>query len=223
MDEAHVDFQVLSLAAIGFDSLDSATASTLAREINDELASAVHAHPDRFGGFATLAVKDPESAANELERCVSKLGFCGAMLNGTSEGKFLDDAQFLPVFETAAQLGVPIYLHPAPPPRSVYGLYFAGLPEETADMLATAAWGWHAETGLHTLRLIVSGLFDRVPKLQLIIGHMGEVAALRPCPDQRDSLERRARFAAACGRLFSIQYSHHDERLFYAGSAAVCT
>ena len=96
------------------------------------------------------------------------------MLNGTTDGLFLDDARFLPVFEAAAELKVPIYVHPAPPPEVVEKAYFSGLPGELGQRLATAGWGWHAETGLHTLRLIVSGLFDKLPDLQVIIGHMGE-------------------------------------------------
>lgn len=174
MDEAAVDFQVLSLASIGFDSLDAATASTLARDVNDELAEAVRAHPSRFGGFATLALTAPDTAAAELERCVTQLGFHGALVDGTTHGLFLDDPRFLPVFEAAAHLGVPVYLHPAPPPESVKDAYFSGLPGELGRLLSIAGWGWHAETGLHTLRLILSGLFDRFPTLQLIIGHMGE-------------------------------------------------
>jgi predicted TIM-barrel fold metal-dependent hydrolase len=174
MDDAFIDFQVLSLAAIGFEALDAATARPLAREINDELADAVRAYPTRFGGFATLALKDPATAAVELVRCVTRLGFHGAMLNGTTEGQFLDDPRFLPVFEAAAQLGVPIYLHPAPPPEPVARAYFSGLPGDAGHLLSIAGWGWHAETGLHTLRLILAGLFDRLPTLQMIIGHMGE-------------------------------------------------
>jgi uncharacterized protein len=174
MDEAGIDFQTLSLAAIGFDALDAGTARPLASEINDELAEAVRTHPTRLGGFATLALKDPPSAAAELDRCITRLGFYGALLDGTTDGLFLDDARFLPVFEAAAHLGVPIYLHPAPPPDSVGRAYFSGLPGDTGLLLSIAGWGWHAETGLHTLRLIVSGLFDRFPTLQLIIGHMGE-------------------------------------------------
>jgi uncharacterized protein len=174
MDEAGIDLQVLSLAAMGFDALDAATASALARDVNDELAAAVAAHPKRLAGFATLALKDAVGAAAELERCVTRLGFRGALVDGTTEGLFLDDPQFLPVFEVAAQLGVPVYLHPAPPPETVKQAYFSGLPGELGHLLSIAGWGWHAETGLHTLRLIVSGLFDKVPGLQLIIGHMGE-------------------------------------------------
>jgi uncharacterized protein len=174
MDEAAIDYQVLSLAAMGFDALDAARATPLARDINDELADAVRAHPTRLGGFAALALKDPAAAAVELERCVTRLGFYGALLDGTTAGLFLDDPRFLPVFEAALHLGVPIYLHPAPPPEDVSRAYFAGLPGEAGYLLSIAGWGWHAETGLHTLRLILSGLFDRLPTLQLIIGHMGE-------------------------------------------------
>ena len=174
MDKSGIDLQVLSLAAMGFDALDADTASSLARDINDELAEAVRSHAARFGGFATLALKDPITAAVELERCVTRLGFHGALLDGTTDGLFLDDPRFLPVFEAAAHLGVPIYLHPAPPPQPVRESYYSGLHGELGFLLSIAGWGWHAETGLHTLRLIVSGLFDRLPTLQLIIGHMGE-------------------------------------------------
>ncbi len=174
MDEAGVDLQVLSLAAMGFDPLDAATATSLARDINDELASAVSAHPDRFAGFATLGMKDPPAAAKELERCIRTLKFKGALLNGTVGGEFLDQPKFIPVLEAAQALGVPVYLHPAPPPKPVKDAYFSGLPGEVGQLLSLAGWGWHAETALHSLRLIVSGLFTRLPQLQVIIGHMGE-------------------------------------------------
>jgi predicted TIM-barrel fold metal-dependent hydrolase len=174
MDEAGIDVQVLSLAAFALEGLDAATGTALARDVNDELAAAVKANPTRLAGFATVALKDPEAAVVELERSISKLGFVGLMMNGTVEGRFMDDPAFLPVFEEAARLGVPVYLHPAPAPKVVKAAYFLGLPGELGNMLSIAGWGWHAETGLHTLRLIVSGLFDKVPGLQLVIGHMGE-------------------------------------------------
>jgi len=174
MDEAGIDLQVLSLIAFGFEGLSAADGTAVARDVNDELAAAVKANPTRLAGFATVALKDPEAAVVELERCVEELGFVGLMMNGTVDGKFMDDAKFLPVFEAAARLGVPVYLHPSPPPAKVKDAYFSGLPGETGFFLSIAGWGWHAETGLHTLRLIVSGLFDKVPGLQLIIGHMGE-------------------------------------------------
>jgi predicted TIM-barrel fold metal-dependent hydrolase len=174
MDEGGVDLQLLSLAALGMDKLNATDASAVLHDSNDELAAAVRAHPTRLAGFAALDLNDPAAAAEELERCVTKLGFKGALLNGTTNGKFLDQPEFLPVFEAASALGVPIYLHPAPPPKAIFDVYFAGLPGETGHLLSIAGWGWHAETGLHTLRLIVSGLFDRFPALQLVIGHMGE-------------------------------------------------
>jgi uncharacterized protein len=174
MDEAGIDLQVLSLAAFALEGLDAATGTALAHDVNDELAAAVRANPTRLAGFATVALKDPGAAVVELERSISKLGFVGLMLNGTVEGRFMDDPAFLPVFEAAARLGVPVYLHPAPAPKVVKAAYFSGLPGELGNMLSIAGWGWHAETGLHTLRLIVSGLFDKVPGLQLVIGHMGE-------------------------------------------------
>jgi predicted TIM-barrel fold metal-dependent hydrolase len=174
MDEASVDLQLLSLAAIGVDELDAVTSTSLFRDINDELAAATRSHPTRLAGFATLALKEPATAAIEFERCITQLGFHGALLDGTTDGLFLDDPRFLPIFEIAAHLNVPIYLHPAPPPAPVQQAYFSGLPGELGHLLSIAGWGWHAETALHTLRLIVSGLFDRLPTLQLIIGHMGE-------------------------------------------------
>jgi uncharacterized protein len=174
MDESAIDLQVLSCTAMGFDALPAATANSLASDVNDELAAAIRANPTRLAGFAKLSLKDPAAAAAELDRCVTKLGFLGALLDGTIDGLFLDDPRFLPVLEAAAHLNVPIYLHPAPPPSSVQQAYFSGLPGELGFLLSIAGWGWHAETGLHTLRLIVSGIFDRLPTLQLIIGHMGE-------------------------------------------------
>jgi predicted TIM-barrel fold metal-dependent hydrolase len=174
MDEAGIDVQVLSLAAFALEGLDAATGTALARDVNDELAAAVKANPMRLAGFATVALKDVGAAVVELERCVTQLGFVGLMLNGTVEGKFMDEPAFLPVFEEAARLGVPVYLHPAPAPDAVKAAYFSGLPGELGNLLSIAGWGWHAETGLHTLRMIVSGLFDKVPGLQLVIGHMGE-------------------------------------------------
>lgn len=174
MDAAHIDMQVLSLAGGDMDRLDSDTATSLARETNELLAAAVAAHPDRFAAFATVNLQDPETAARELERCIRQLRFAGVMVNGTTGGRFLDDPRFTPFWEAAQSLDVPVYLHPAPPPAPVQQAYYSGLPDDLSFMLSTAGWGWHVETGMHSLRLIGSGLFDRFPKLQIIIGHMGE-------------------------------------------------
>ncbi|HVB97832.1 MAG TPA: amidohydrolase family protein [Candidatus Dormibacteraeota bacterium] len=174
MDADGIDVQVLSLAVAELDRLEPATATSLVREANDLMAAAVRAHPTRLAAFAAIHLRQPEKAATELERCIRILGFKGALVNGTSEGLFLDDPRFTPFWEAAHSLAVPVYLHPAPPPDPVRQAYFSGLPGDLAFFLSTAAWGWHAETGLHVLRLIVSGLFDRFPGLQVIIGHMGE-------------------------------------------------
>ena len=174
MDAGGIDMQVLSLAAIGIDDLDASVATPLLHDVNDELAEVVRDYPTRFAGFATLAMKEPGNAAKELERCITKLGFKGALLDGTTGGEFLDALKFLPVFEAANALGVPIYLHPAPPPKTVKQAYFSGLPGEAGHLLSIAGWGWHAENGLHALRLIVAGVLERFPDLQIIIGHMGE-------------------------------------------------
>ena len=174
MDAAAISTQVLSLAAIGLDKLRSTDEVAVLRGVHDEMAAAVKAHPGRFAGFATAGLLQPEQTARELERCVTQLGFKGLMVDGTTDGKFLDAPEFLPVLEAAVALNVPVYLHPAPPPKAVADVYFSGLPNEVGHLLSIAGWGWHAENGLHTLRLIVSGVLDRLPALKVIIGHMGE-------------------------------------------------
>jgi predicted TIM-barrel fold metal-dependent hydrolase len=174
MDAAGIDMQVLSLAVCGLEDLESAAATALAGGTNDHLAAAVRARPTRFAAFAALALQEPEKAAGELERCVRKLGFKGALVNGTTNGMFLDHPRFTPVLEAAQSLDVPIYLHPGLPPVPVRNAYYKGLPDHMGDFLSTAGWGWHVETGMHSLRLIVAGVFDRLPKLRIIIGHMGE-------------------------------------------------
>jgi uncharacterized protein len=175
MDAAGIDVQVLSHTVPGADSMEPSHAVPSARAANDGLAQIITSHPDRFGGFAALPMRDPNAAAAELERAVRELGFRGAMVNGLIQDRFLDDPVFTPVLERAEELGAPIYLHPSFPPESVAKTYFSGLKPILAMNLATAGWGWHCETALHLLRLIVTGVFDRFPLLQVIIGHMGEM------------------------------------------------
>jgi predicted TIM-barrel fold metal-dependent hydrolase len=146
----------------------------VARAFNDRIAEAIAAHPDRFAGFAALPTADPKAAADELNRAVTELHLKGALVNGRTQERFLDDQFFWPMFESAEALGVPIYLHPMPPPKAVYDAYYAGFGDDVGFMLAAPAWGWHIETGLHALRLILAGVFDRFPALHIIIGHMGE-------------------------------------------------
>lgn len=174
MDDGGVDLQILSLAASGQESLESADATALVRDANDAAFSATRRHPGRLAMFASLALRDPDAAAAELERGVSELGCVGGFLNGTEGGAFLDDPRFTPIFEAAQHLDVPLYLHPSPPQPAIRDAYFGGLPERSAYFLSTAAWGWHAELGMHCLRLIVSGVFDRFPGIRFILGHMGE-------------------------------------------------
>jgi len=175
MDEAGIDVQVLSLTSPGVEQLDPADAVSLARETNDLLAETVRAHPNRFAGLATVPTPDPEAAVAELDRAVTRLGFKGAVINGHTRGRYLDDEFFWPILASAEALGVPIYLHPTPPPNAVVeASYHGNYSQAVAGALATTAWGWHVETATHVLRLVLSGAFDRFPKLQLIVGHMGE-------------------------------------------------
>lgn len=175
MDAAGVDVQVLSLTSPGVEQLDAAEAVALAREANDVLAGAVRRHPGRLAGFAALPTPAPAAAADELERTVGEHGFVGALVNGHSGGRYLDDPFFWPVLGRAEALGVPIYLHPTPPPRAVVEASYRGaFAPGVAEGLATAAWGWHVETATHVLRVILGGVFDRYPGLQLVVGHLGE-------------------------------------------------
>jgi predicted TIM-barrel fold metal-dependent hydrolase len=174
MDSSGIDVQILSLTSPGVEQLDPAEAASLAREANDLLAEAIRRHPDRLAGFATIPTPDPEAAVRELERAIGDLGFKGAVINGHVRGRYLDDPSFSPILERTEALGVPIYLHPTPPPRPVFDTYYAGLAPEVSARFSTAAWGWHIETAAHVLRMILGGVFDRHPKLQVIIGHLGE-------------------------------------------------
>jgi len=175
MDAEGIDVQVLSLNAPGVEQLEASEAAELARDTNDLLAEAVHRHPSRFAGFATLAASAPQEAAEELERSVRKHGFRGAAINGHIRGRYLDDEFFWPILERAERLDVPIYIHPTPPPQQVIEASYTGnFSAQVTTKLAGPAWGWHIETALHILRLILSGALDRYPRLQLVIGHLGE-------------------------------------------------
>ncbi len=186
MDAAGVDFQVLSITTPGTQPLPPAEAVPLARDANDFLAEAVRRQPDRFAAFATLPTPDPEAAAGELERCVTKHHLVGAMLFPRTGETYLDHERFRPVFEVAARLQVPLYIHPALPPRPVRDAGLSGFDDFTDMILSAGGWGWHADAGLATLRLILAGTFDRHPDLQVILGHWGEM--LVPFADRADIL-----------------------------------
>jgi len=174
MDAAGIDMQVLSLTSPGTEQMEGPDAETLAREANDFLAGCVKKYPARFAGFAALPTGSPEKAAEELERMVRQHGFKGAVINGHHRGRYLDDKFFWPIFECADALKTPIYLHPTPPPQPVIDASYSGFPGMITEMFAGPGWGWHIETAIHVIRLILGGVFDRYPKLQIVIGHMGE-------------------------------------------------
>jgi 2,3-dihydroxybenzoate decarboxylase len=173
MDAAGIDYQILSLFDPGVqDETDVARAVDHSRRANDDLAETVRANPRRFGGFATLATQDPDAAEAELARAVTELGLVGALINGHCQGRYLDDPAYEPLFARAEALGAPIYLHPTTPHPDVMAAWFAPYVD---DGMHLASWGFAAETGTHVLRLIYSGLFDKFPALQMIIGHLGEM------------------------------------------------
>ena len=169
MDAHGVDLQVLSFGSPGPQAFDADVAIAMARDANDRLHAAVKAHPTRFAGFAALPTADPRAAAEELERCVTRLGFKGAMIHGHQRGEFLDAKKYWPIWQRAEKLGVPVYLHPALPHPDVVKAYFDGYEE-----LARAPWGFAVDTSCHFLRLVFAGLFDAYPRLRIILGHLGE-------------------------------------------------
>ncbi|RAI38975.1 amidohydrolase family protein [Rhodoplanes roseus] len=173
MDAAGIDLQVLSHGAPSAQRMDADVAVALTRRVNDRLHAAIQAHPSRFAGFAALPTADPAAAADELARCVETLGFKGAMLHGLAHGVFLDDKRFWPIYARAAQLGVPIYLHPSTPHAAVTSAYYD---DYAADFptVVRPAWGFTVETATTALRLILSGVFDAHPGLQVVLGHLGE-------------------------------------------------
>ena len=173
MDAAGVDVQVLSHCPPGAQAFDPESAAELAQGVNDRLHAVVEGNPDRFGAFATMPTRDPKGAADELERCVDKLGFKGAMLHGLTEGQFHDDEKFWPIFERAQALDVPIYIHPGRPHPAVIDAYYKDYVEKYPVILA-AGWGFTVETATTGLRLMLSGVFDKYPDLKIILGHLGE-------------------------------------------------
>jgi len=175
MDASGITVQVLSLSGPGPDLVPGADGVAMAREINDHLAAAVARHPDRFAGFASLPMQSPDAIPNELKRAVKELGFVGGMVNGTTEGRFLDDPRYDGLLAAAVELDVPIYIHPHLPIESVRQAYYSNLPEGAGRVLESAGWGWHSETAIHLLRMVLAGTLDKHPKLRLIIGHMAEM------------------------------------------------
>jgi 5-carboxyvanillate decarboxylase len=167
MDENGLDMQVVSLTAPGVQMFDADTANAIATLANDRLAEAIKRHPTRFAGLAAFGPLDPKGAVNEMERAINKLKLNGFIINSHTHNEYMDDPKFWPILEAAEALDRPIYLHPRSPseliskPYSDYGL-------------SHALWGFQAEAGLHAMRLMLSGVFDRFPNLKIVLGHMGE-------------------------------------------------
>jgi len=169
MDMAGIDMQVLSLSTPGCEQFPPTKGTLLSRKTNEELYKVINKHPDRFIGLAALAPQSPEEAARELERAVKELGLKGAKINSHVQGSYLDDRKYWPIFDMAASLDVPVFLHPNTPGSSSIKPY-----EDYGFALAGPPWGFGAETSLHALRLIYSGVFDKYPRLKIILGHLGE-------------------------------------------------
>lgn len=167
MDKAGIEMQLLSLTSTGVQMMDADTANAVARSANDQLADAIGRHPGRYAGLASVAPQNPAAAALEVERAISKLKLNGIIINSHTDGRFLSDDKYWPILEAIESAGVPLYIHPRCPGPLHAAAY-------RTDHLEFATWGYAAETGLHALRLITGGIFDRFPELVVVLGHMGE-------------------------------------------------
>ncbi len=178
MNESGITMQVLSYGAGSPQNItDKTLAIELCQEANNELARLIKLHPDRFSGFAILPLADANASVQELERAVKQLGLKGAMLSGTFNGRFFDEPEFLSVFSKAEELNVPLYIHPATIQKNIAEHYYqsANWLAVAGAMFASAGYGWHIDSGIAIIRFIASGIFDKLPKLQLISGHWGEL------------------------------------------------
>jgi len=207
MDQGEIELAVLSSGAVVQGFLDPRAAMRMARESNDHLAEVVRARPDRFAAFATTPLQHPEQGADELQRAVEQLGLVGTMLFGQTGGRYLDDRTFDPFWERAEDLGVPVYLHPAD--AAALPASLAGRPE-----LVGATWSWTAETATHALRIVFGGVFERFPRVRLILGHMGETL-----PFFLWRLDQRASaFAGHASAMTPSQLVRRNIRVTTAGS-----
>ncbi len=166
MDASGIALQLVFLTSPGVQVFDAPTAVSLARDTNDELIQHVRKHPDRYAALATIAPQDPAQAVKEMQRAVA-LGFKGVVVNSHTQGEYLDEPKYWPIFEAAQALDLPVYIHPNTPPASMIQPFLA-------RGLDGAIYGFAVETGLHLLRIVVGGVFDRFPKLKIAVGHLGE-------------------------------------------------
>ena len=175
MDDAGITHSVLSNSGPGPDLVPGPDGVTLAQKVNDYLADVVVKNPKRFTGFAALPMASADACATELKRAVKDLKMVGAMIHGTTQGRFLDHPSYDALLSAAVELDVPIYIHPNVPSLDIQKAYYSDLPEGTDRIVGTAGWGWHSEVAIHILRMVMAGTFDKHPKLKMIIGHMGEM------------------------------------------------
>ncbi|WP_422743433.1 amidohydrolase family protein [Mycobacterium sp. WMMD1722] len=201
MDAAGVDVQILSLAPPGTHGLPAAEAVALSRDANDRASAAVADHPARFRAMTTLPMSDPDGAVAELERTAGSSAHVGIMTHGRCGDRTLDDPVYDDVFATAVRLHRPVFIHPQIAPRTVVNTSYGGLAPDLELALATFGWGWHVEAGLAAVRLIVSGVFDRHPDLQLVLGHWGEMVLFML--DRVNSLSEVARLDRRIADYFS--------------------
>ena len=212
MDRNGIAFAVLSLAGPGVQAeQDAGLAVRRASEVNDFLAERIVGNPTRYGGFAHLAMQDPKAAADELERCVIQLGFSGAMVNGATNGVYLDDPRHEVFWERAAALNVPAYVHPNNPDD--YPYMYAGHPELWGPM-----WSWGIETATHAMRLVGSGVFERHRHAKIILGHMGEAI-----PFQLWRIDSRWQIANRQGRTLPEPPSAYIRRNVLVTTSGVCS
>lgn len=211
MDAAGIETSVLSLAGPGVQvERDTDVAISRARQCNDFLAEKMR-DQIRFGGLAHLPMQDPTAAANELERCISELGYLGVMINGQTNGAYLDNDRFSVFWERAEALGVPVYIHPSNPPDVPY-MY------SDHSELYGPVWSWTVETANHALRLVFGGVFDRFPKAKLILGHMGETL-----PYQLWRFDSRWQICNAKDRKLELAPSQYLKRNIWITTSGVCS
>jgi hypothetical protein len=206
MGDTALDVRVLTLTSPGVQNVTPKDAVPLQIICNDVAADAVRAHPNHLQGFATLATTDPDKAARELERAVTTLGLNGAMIfprsrsRSRSRGRSVEHRDFWPIFEAAAALNAPLYLHPQVPPPPVQAAYYSGFDDAVNTGLATDGIGWHYDAGVALLRLILAGVFDKFPNLQVVLGHWGEVVLFYL--DRADNLAATAELARPISEYF---------------------
>jgi predicted TIM-barrel fold metal-dependent hydrolase len=207
MDAGGVDVQVLSHCAPSVQTMEAELAVPMAHRMNDRLYEIVRQHPTRFAGFAALPTADPSAAANELERCITRLDFKGAMIHGLTNGVFLDDKRFWPILQRAEVLDAPIYLHPALPDPTVIDRYYKAYQSDYPSILS-AGWGFGIETSTAAVRMVLSGAFNAFPNLKMILGHLGEgLPFLLHRLNESFSRDGKVRFRETFSRHFWITTS----------------